>query len=153
MPKQVDFNFHIRPILVQNCYLCHGPDPSSRKADLRLDTYEGATAALKEGGFAIVPGKPGQSELMFRINHEHEDKIMPPPETNSILTQREKDLLEKWIKQGAEWKPHWSFIQPQVAEEYGDAKIDQFIDEAIEQKGLQKAPIANKYTLIRRVAY
>ncbi|WP_422350261.1 PSD1 and planctomycete cytochrome C domain-containing protein [Flagellimonas sp.] len=153
LPKQVDFNFHIRPILVQNCYLCHGPDPSSRKADLRLDTYEGATAALKEGDFAIVPGKPGQSELMFRINHEHEDKIMPPPETNSILTQREKDLLEKWIKQGAEWKPHWSFIQPQVAEEYGDAKIDQFIDEAIEQKGLQKAPIANKYTLIRRVAY
>ncbi len=153
LPKHVDFNFHIRPILVQNCYLCHGPDPSSRKADLRLDTYEGATAALKEGGFAIVPGKPAKSELMFRINHEHEDKIMPPPETNSILTQREKDLLEKWIRQGAEWKPHWSFIQPKVAEEYGDAKIDQFIDKAIEQKGLQKAPIANEYTLIRRVAY
>ncbi|TMU51089.1 DUF1553 domain-containing protein [Flagellimonas algicola] len=139
--------------MVQNCYLCHGPDPSSRKAELRLDIYEGATAALREGGFAIVPGKPRKSELMFRINHEHKDKIMPPPETNSVLTQREKDLLEKWIKQGAEWKPHWSFIQPKVAEEYHEAKIDQFIDEAIEQKGLQKAPLANKYTLIRRVAY
>ncbi|MCL6268223.1 PSD1 and planctomycete cytochrome C domain-containing protein [Flagellimonas myxillae] len=153
LPKTVDFNFHIRPILVQNCYLCHGPDPSSRKAELRLDTYEGATAALKDGGFAVVPGKPGQSELMFRINHEHEDKIMPPPETNSILTQREKDLLEKWIKQGAEWKPHWSFIKPEVEEDLAEADLDQFVDLQLEQKGLEKAPIANKNTLIRRVAY
>ncbi|MGX1928806.1 PSD1 and planctomycete cytochrome C domain-containing protein [Flagellimonas sp. 2504JD4-2] len=153
LPKTVDFNFHIRPILVQNCYLCHGPDPSSRKADLRLDTYEGATAALKEGGFAVVPGKPNKSQLMFRINHEHEDKIMPPPETNSKLTQREKDLLEKWVKQGAEWKPHWSFIKPSVNEADKNANIDQFVDYQLEQKGLVKASIADKNTLIRRVAY
>ncbi len=153
LPKTVDFNFHIRPILVQNCYLCHGPDPSSRKAELRLDTYEGATAELKEGGFAVVPGKPNKSQLMFRINHEHEDKIMPPPETNSKLTQREKDLLEKWIKQGAEWKPHWSFIKPSVNEEDKNADIDLLINRQLEQKELVKAPLANKNTLIRRVAY
>ncbi|MGW9685319.1 PSD1 and planctomycete cytochrome C domain-containing protein [Flagellimonas sp. 2504JD1-5] len=153
LPKTVDFNFHIRPILVQNCYLCHGPDPSSRKAELRLDTYEGATAALKEGGFAVVPGKPGKSQLIFRVNHEHEDKMMPPPETNSKLTQREKDLLEKWIKQGAEWKPHWSFIKPEISEEDQTKDIDQFVDRLLEQKGLVKASKANKNTLIRRVSY
>ncbi|MEM9647811.1 MAG: PSD1 and planctomycete cytochrome C domain-containing protein, partial [Bacteroidota bacterium] len=153
LPETVDFNFHIRPILVQNCYLCHGPDPSSRKADLRLDTFEGATAALKEGGFAVVPGKPGKSELMLRILHEHEDKIMPPPETNSKLTQREKALLEKWIEQGAEWKPHWSFIKPQISEEDSDTDIDGFVNRQLKHKGLVKAPMANKNTLVRRVAY
>ncbi|MCL6275411.1 PSD1 and planctomycete cytochrome C domain-containing protein [Muricauda sp. 2012CJ35-5] len=153
LPKTVDFNFHIRPILVQNCYLCHGPDPSSRKADLRLDTFEGATAALKEGGYAVVPGKPGQSELMLRINHEHEDKIMPPPETNSKLTLREKALLEKWIKQGAEWKPHWAFIKPNLSTEDQKADIDEFIDRELSQKKLTKASPADKNTLIRRVAY
>ncbi|MEO1012617.1 MAG: PSD1 and planctomycete cytochrome C domain-containing protein, partial [Bacteroidota bacterium] len=153
LPKTVDFNFHIRPILVQNCYLCHGPDPSSRKADLRLDTFEGATAALKDGGFAVVPGEPDESQLMVRINHQHEDKIMPPLETNAVLTVREKALLEKWIEQGAEWKPHWSFIKPQLAEVDKNADIDLFVDRQLEQKGLVKAPMAKKTTLIRRIAY
>ena len=85
LPKTVDFNFHVRPILVQNCYLCHGPDPSGRKADLRLDTFEGATAELKDGGHAIVPGKPSKSLLIYRIMNEAEDQIMPPPETNHKL--------------------------------------------------------------------
>ena len=98
LPKTVDFNFHIRPILVQNCYLCHGPDPSSRKADLRLDTYEGATAALKEGGHAVIPGNPDNSKLIYRITNEREDEIMPPPETNSTLSKREIALIEKWIE-------------------------------------------------------
>ena len=154
LPKNVDFNFHIRPILVQNCYLCHGPDPSSRKANLRLDTYEGATAALKEGGFAVVPGETNKSQLINRINHQHEDQIMPPPETNNKLTKREKDLLEKWIEQGAEWKPHWSFIKPTFNED-GDkvATIDFFIDKRLEEKKLNGVSIAKKNTLIRRVAY
>ncbi len=151
LPKKVDFNFDIRPILVQNCYLCHGPDPSSRKANLRLDTYEGATAALKEGGHAVVPGKPGESELIYRITHEHDDKIMPPPEMNSKLSQREIDLLKKWIKQGAEWKPHWSFIKPGEGAEANN--IDFYIDNYLNQKKLVKAPIAEKHTLIRRVSY
>ncbi|PIA81645.1 hypothetical protein BFR04_12945 [Gaetbulibacter sp. 4G1] len=151
LPKKVDFNFDIRPILVQNCYLCHGPDPSSRKANLRLDTYEGATAALKEGGYAVVPGKPSKSELIYRITHENDDKIMPPPEMNSKLSEREIKLLQKWIEQGAEWKPHWSFIKPSLDNEIND--IDFYINNYLNLKELNKAPVANKNTLIRRVSY
>lgn len=152
LPEVVDFNFHVRPILVQNCYLCHGPDPSSRKANLRLDTYEGATALLEEGGHAIVPKKPNKSNLVARINHKAEDQMMPPPESNLKLTNREKALLEKWIKQGAEWKDHWAFIQPKIdaAQTY---TVDNFIDQLLENKDLEKSPLADKNTLIRRVSY
>lgn len=154
LPETVDFNFHVRPILVQNCYLCHGPDPSGRKAELRLDTFEGATAALKEGGHAIVPGKPSKSQLVYRINHEQEDMVMPPPDSNYKLTAREKALLEKWIDQGAEWKEHWAFIEPKtsVASSSRNA-IDSLIDVQLENKLLAKSPEANKNSLIRRVSY
>jgi len=134
--------------------LCHGPDASSRKANLRLDTYEGATAELEEGGYAVVPGSPSKSQMIHRINHQHEDNIMPPPETNNTLTKREKDLLEKWIAQGAEWKPHWSFIKPTLDEDLDDvAGVDYFIDKRLEEKKLTKVSMANKNTLIRRVSY
>jgi len=154
LPETVDFNFHVRPILVQNCYLCHGPDPSGRKADLRLDTYEGATAALKEGGHAIVAGSPSSSQLVYRINHEEEDQIMPPPESNYKLTEREKALLEKWIDQGAEWKEHWAFIKPETTIQVSSANaIDSLINLKLDQKQLVKAQPANKNSLIRRVSY
>lgn len=154
LPETVDFNFHVRPILVQNCYLCHGPDPSGRKADLRLDTYEGATAALKEGGHAIVPRKPSKSQLVRRIYHKDEDQIMPPPESNYKLTEREKALLEKWIDQGAEWKDHWAFIRPTTAISTSSATtIDSLIDLQLENKNILKSPQADKYSLIRRVSY
>ena len=154
LPETVDFNFHVRPILVQNCYLCHGPDASGRKADLRLDTYEGAVAALEEGSHAIVPGKPSKSQLVYRINHEDEEMVMPPPESNYKLSAREKALLEKWIDQGAEWKPHWAFIPPETALKKTDTSaIDVLIDQKLGQKDLVKVPVASKNTLIRRVSY
>ena len=154
LPETVDFNFHVRPILVQNCYLCHGPDPSGRKADLRLDTYDGATAALKENGHAIVPGKPSKSQLVYRIYHEDEDQMMPPPESNYKLTEREKALLKKWIDQGAEWKDHWAFIKPKSSiPTSNSAAIDSLIDLRLNQKKMAKVPQANKNTLIRRVSY
>ncbi|WP_273565307.1 PSD1 and planctomycete cytochrome C domain-containing protein [Maribacter halichondriae] len=154
LPETVDFNFHVRPILVQNCYLCHGPDPSGRKAELRLDIYEGATAALKEGGHAIVPGKPSKSQLIYRIYHEEEDQVMPPPESNYKLTEREKALLEKWVDQGAEWKAHWAFIKPETSISATNTNaIDSLIDMQLEQKQLAKSPEANKNSLIRRVSY
>jgi hypothetical protein len=112
IPDQVDFNYHIRPILVQKCYLCHGPDSGSRKANLRLDTYEGATALTQEGLRAIDPGHADKSLLLFRINHKDPGMVMPTPESNLTLTDRERKLLERWIQQGAEWKPHWAFIPP-----------------------------------------
>jgi len=154
LPETVDFNFHVRPILVQNCYLCHGPDPSGRKANLRLDTYKGATAALKEGGHAIVPGKPSKSQLVYRIYHEEEDQVMPPPESNYKLTEREKALLEKWIDQGAEWKDHWAFIKPETSiSTSSENTIDSLIDIRLDQKKLTKTPETNKNSLIRRVSY
>lgn len=155
LPETVDFNFHVRPILVQNCYLCHGPDPSGRKADLRLDTREGAIAALKEGGHAIVPGKPSKSELIDRIYHEDQDLLMPPPESNYKLSEREKALLKKWIEQGAEWKEHWAFTKP-VTSIPPDARphtIDSLLDRQLAQKQLVKSPEADKNSLIRRISY
>ena len=137
LPENIDFNFHVKPILVQNCYLCHGPDPSSRKANLRLDTNEGLMAILEGGGFAVVPGKTNKSHIINRINNPHEDKIMPPPETNKKLTEREKDLLGKWIEQGAKWKPHWSFIKPTLNKKNEQAAtIDLFIDKDLDKKSM-----------------
>ncbi len=158
LPKKVDFNYDVKPILVQNCYLCHGPDPSSRKGDLRLDTFEGATA-LRENGKAIEPGSPGRSELIKRITHEDPSVMMPPPESNLVLSEYDIAVLTKWIDQGAEWKPHWSFIQPEQTEPKSFDKslsaneVDDFILEKLENKGFELAPRAEKNTLIRRVSY
>ena len=159
VPDNVDFNFDVRPILVQNCYLCHGPDPSSRKANLRLDTFEGATALLDEGRKAIVPGSPGRSELMKRILHQDPDQVMPPPESNLVLSEYDIEVLKKWIDQGAEWKPHWAFIQPKITQpqtfrkELSENKIDDYVLEKIADKNLEVAQQADRNTLIRRVSF
>jgi len=159
LPDTVDFNFHIRPILSNNCYTCHGPDPETREAGLRLDTYEGATALLESGERAISPGRPGKSGLVRRITATDEG-IMPPPEANKHLSDREIALLKKWIRQGAEWKPHWAFIPPapselpEIKNVAADAHpIDRFIRSALERKGLEPAPPADKNALIRRLSY
>ncbi|WP_245576504.1 PSD1 and planctomycete cytochrome C domain-containing protein [Flexithrix dorotheae] len=157
LPKKVDFNFHVKPILVQKCFLCHGPDPSSREGDLRLDTFEGATALLEEGRKAIDPGHPGKSEVVKRINYDDPNLVMPPPESNLELSQYEIDILTKWIDQGAEWKPHWSFIPPKITEpeKFNNSvnEIDDYIEEKIVSKKLNNAPTAGKNSLIRRVSY
>ncbi|CAN5340957.1 hypothetical protein BH23BAC1_BH23BAC1_07350 [soil metagenome] len=158
LPQTVDFNFDIRPILVQKCFLCHGPDPSSREANLRFDTFEGATASLEDGSKAIVPGRPGKSKLLERITHSDPEQIMPPPASNLTLNDREIALLKKWIEQGAEWKPHWAFIPPKAPEiQYKKDKpsneIDYFVEKKLEQHGLKPASKASKNSLIRRVSY
>ncbi len=158
LPNKVDFNYDVKPILVQNCYLCHGPDPSSRKANLRLDTYEGATTLI-EGRKPIDPGNPNRSELIRRITHENPDEIMPPPETNLKLGEYEIAILKKWIDQGAEWKAHWSFIKPEYTEAtvfdptLSSNEVDDFILAKLDGKSLDLAPLAEKNTLIRRVSY
>ncbi|MDN5202219.1 PSD1 and planctomycete cytochrome C domain-containing protein [Fulvivirgaceae bacterium BMA10] len=160
MPETVDFNFHIRPILVKNCYLCHGPDPSSRQGNLRLDTFEGATSAGESGLTAIVPGRPKKSEVIRRIMNHNPDDVMPPPESKLTLTEREKKLLEKWIEDGAEWKPHWAFIppkEPDVPEvsnvEEINNEVDAFVLKKLEENGLEPLDKAGKNTLIRRLSY
>ncbi len=156
LPDQVDFNFHIRPILSNNCFLCHGPDPSSREADLRLDLEETATAKRTDGMQAIAPGRPNRSEIIRRITSEDPDYQMPPPHTNKTLSAREKALLKKWIRQGAEWKEYWAFIPPvdQAADASTDRHpIDQFIDESLSQHGLQPAGQAEPQNLLRRLSF
>jgi len=157
LPELVDFNFHVKPILVQKCYLCHGPDPSSRKAGLRLDNLEGATALLKSGGKAIIPGNLNESSLIHRIKEDDPELVMPPPESKTELSAREIAILSKWIKQGAEWKQHWSFIPPQRFENAAipidKNGIDYFIEKKVAEKGLTLSPQANKNSLIRRVSY
>jgi dsDNA-binding SOS-regulon protein len=156
MAEKVDFNYDIRPILVQKCFLCHGPDPSSRKANLRLDTYEGATALSKDGAKAIDPGHSEKSMLFYRVNHKDPDIMMPTPESNMKLTEREIALLKKWIDQGAEWKPHWAFIPPQVKPallQQKEEAIDVLINKKLDANNLTPAKKANKNSLIRRAAF
>ncbi|GLR18680.1 PSD1 and planctomycete cytochrome C domain-containing protein [Portibacter lacus] len=152
LPETVDFNYHIRPILSQNCYTCHGPDPSSRKANLRLDTYDGATSKLPNGNYAILPGKPGRSSLIDRVTSDDEEEMMPPPETKKVLTGHEIALIEKWIDQGAKWKKHWAFIPPQETKlRYNN--IDDYIQEGWEKNNLDKGELADRNVLIRRLSY
>src|SRR5687767_14287628 len=114
LPAKVDYNRDVRPILSDNCFACHGPDKNTRKADLRLDTKEGAFAALKGGGgHVVVPGKADASELHRRIVTDDEDDLMPPAKFNKTLTERQKAILKKWIDQGAEWKGHWAYLPVQ----------------------------------------
>src|SRR5579862_5851747 len=103
LPETVSYNFNIRPILSDKCFKCHGPDANKRQAHLRLDIGDSAFAALKEtkGAYAIVPGKPGQSELWKRISSSDMTYIMPPPDAHlGMLNDHEKKLFEKWIAQG-----------------------------------------------------
>ena len=156
LADKVDFNYDIRPILVQKCYLCHGPDASSRKGNLRLDTYEGATALTKNGEKAIDPIHSEKSLLLYRINHKDPEILMPTPESKLKLTEREIALLKKWIEQGAEWKPYWAFIAPHETEEvkkYSGNPIDYFIEKKLKENDIDPQEQADKNALIRRVSY
>src|SRR5262245_270328 len=104
--QALDFDRHVRPILAENCFACHGPDEKARKARLRLDTKDGA---LGRNGL-IVPGKSAGSELIARITSEEPSKLMPPVKSNKKLTPQQIDVLRRWIDQGAQWTEHWAFI-------------------------------------------
>ena len=162
LPAKVDFNNHIRPILSDRCFKCHGPDEKQRKANLRLDIADSALAALKEspGLFAIVPGKPEQSEMYHRIISEDTAERMPPPSSNLTLSAYEIKLLEKWIKQGAEYKKHWAFIAPQPQQlpetddkEWAKNEIDHFILAKMESRNLSPNEEADKERLLKRVCF
>lgn len=107
----LEFNRDIRPILSDKCFACHGFDAKTREAGLRLDTPEGAYA-LKDGIQAIKPGDLEESEAWHRVTHSDEDEVMPPPESNKSLTEEEKEVLKRWIEEGAKYQPHWAFVPP-----------------------------------------
>ncbi len=141
----VDYNLHIRPILSDRCFKCHGPDANARKANLRLDSYEGAIAALKDepSAHAIVPGDPASSEVYLRISSADTSEVMPPVKSNLKLNEHEIELIKKWISQGAVYKPHWAFIPPKQheipeveLEDWPQNEIDYFILAKLEQKNL-----------------
>ncbi len=154
LPDRVDYNYHIRPILSNSCYVCHGPDVSTREAELRLDVREGATAKREGGGRAIVPGSPRRSLLIKRITNDDPDERMPPAEANKTLSKREIALLRRWIDQGAEYKRPWALIPPAAPViPSGTAPIDHFIAKRIDDRGLYAAPPATKEALARRASY
>lgn len=162
VPDIVDFNFHVKPILSDRCFKCHGPDEKTMEGGLRLNTQESAFAALGEAKdhYAIVPGDVESSTLIHRIYSEDPNEIMPPQESNLQLLEHEKAILKKWIEQGAEWKQHWSFIPPRKPElpkvekeAWANNEIDYFILNRLEQEGLTPSEEAEKELLLRRLSF
>lgn len=162
IPDTVSYNFHIRPILSDKCFACHGPDSKKREANLRLDIAEAAFAPLQEtkGAFAIVKGKPEQSELYKRITSTDPHYQMPTPESHlGALSEDQIALVEKWIRQGAKYETHWAFtapVKPSVPagkdDKWSRNEIDRFVLDVMEQKGLRPNEEADRERLLKRVA-
>ena len=151
--QPLDFNRDIRPILSENCFYCHGQDGQKREADLRLDDRQ---TAIDAG--AIVPGEPGASAMLERIHSTDPDVVMPPPNSNRRLSDVQKEMLVRWIKDGAIYEPHWAFTPPQRPTPPGGKQadwvrndIDRFVLAKIEAAGLTPSPEAHRSTLIRRL--
>ncbi len=158
-PHSVVFNRDVRPLLADTCLKCHGFDANKRQAELRLDTKDGAMADLGNGKGAIVPGHPEESEAWRRVASNDPDEQMPPPESGMKLTAEQKELIKKWIEQGAEYQMHWSLIPPSDAtlpevkdQRWGKNGIDRFILARLEKEGMKPSPDTDKVTLIRRVS-
>ena len=156
--NKVNFDRDIRPILSDNCFACHGPDAAQVKAKLRVDLRDSVTK-LRDGGVAIVPGKPEKSELVSRIFAKDEFTIMPPPDSHKKLTARQKQLIKRWVAEGAEYTGHWSFVAPKRPRlpsvknsKWIRNAIDRFILARLEAKGLKPSKEAKRETLIRRVS-
>lgn len=152
----VSYNFDIKPLLSNSCFTCHGPDEAERKAKLRLDTFEGATADLK-GTSAIVPGDIDASELIYRITTDDPDEMMPPPELGKRLSTEQVELIRQWVKEGAKYEQHWSYqvpVRPKVPEISGNAinGIDAFLQMRLEKEGLSPSEEADRHALVRRVS-
>ncbi|MFO0982752.1 MAG: DUF1549 domain-containing protein, partial [Planctomycetota bacterium] len=156
--EPIRYDRDIRPILTDRCFKCHGADAAKRQAKLRLDTAEGATAPRK-GGAAIVKGHPEQSLLIERVSSDDPDERMPPSTSNKRpLSPGERELIERWIADGAPYEPHWSFIAPQrpTPPAVHDAsacanQIDRFIVARLEREGIAPGPRADAPTLVRRL--
>ena len=162
--SRLSFNQVIQPILSENCYQCHGPDSSSRKAGLRLDRAEFAYAPHEDFAPAIVPGKPDHSPLIQRIESTDARQRMPPPEAHKVLTPENVALLRQWVQEGAQYQAHWAFIAPVLPAvpvvptadpevRWPRNDIDRFVLARLQQEKLTPSPEAERATLIRRVTY
>ena len=163
LPKTVSFNFHIRPVLSDKCFKCHGPDASHRQAKLRLDIPDSAYAPLKEtkGAFALVPGNPDSSEVYKRISSTDSSYMMPEPDSHlGALSEYEIKLFKKWIEQGAKYETHWAFTPPVKAalpensdKDWAKNEIDHFILDKLKAKGLTPNDEADKERLLKRICF
>lgn len=156
----VDFTREVGPILSDRCYACHGPDPKKREAGLRLDTAEGATAVLKSGVRAVVPGKVKESALVSRIHSTDPDEQMPPSKLNRPLSATEKKILTRWISEGAPYARHWAFrtVEKQSAprvknQAWAKDEIDRFVLAKLEPLNLTPSPEAERGALLRRASF
>ena len=154
--QAVLFNRDVRPILSENCYFCHGPDKAKREAELRLDTFEGATADRGDSQ-AIAPGETDRSELIERIFSDDPDLRMPPADSVYKLTDRQKDTLRRWVAQGAEYQEHWAFRKlqrPEVPDgANGEQAIDAFLERSWRSEQVKPVDGATPRELIRRLSY
>lgn len=162
IPDSVDFSFHIKPIISDRCFACHGPDKNAIEGGLSLNKAEDAYAPLGENKdhYAIVPGDLEKSELIARILHEDPNLAMPPPESNLSLSAYEKELLKKWVAQGAVYKEHWAFVppkEPKIPEIEDDSwsqnNIDKFVLQKQKENGFSSSERAEKEQLVRRVFF
>ncbi len=157
--EPVDFSREVLPILSENCFHCHGPDAKKRKADLRLDTAEGATLDLGDGYAALIPGKPQDSILVNRIESRDPDEIMPPHDSGKALSASQRLTLRHWIADGAKYEAHWAFqpIQnsepPSLKGNQNLTNIDRFIVAALKKRGLSLSEPISKNQLIRRATF
>jgi Protein of unknown function (DUF1553)/Protein of unknown function (DUF1549)/Planctomycete cytochrome C len=162
IPEKISYNFHIRPILSDKCFACHGPDKNKRKAGFRLDIEDSAFLPLKEtkGAFAIVRGKPEMSELIKRISSTDPSYLMPSPESHlGVLSEKEIKLFTAWIKQGAKYEPHWAFTKPEKTKlpeidnkDLAKNEIDYFTFVKMSEQGLRPNDEADKSFLLKRAA-
>jgi len=171
----MDFQRQIRPLLADKCFACHGRDAEHREGSLRLDERDSALKGGDTGEPAIAPGTPEKSELVRRIFSTDADERMPPPKSKKELTAAEKELIRRWVAEGAEYKAHWAFVapvKPPVPKVVGTLRvplpddgtrsvpatdwpkndIDRFILARLEKEGLHPSPPADEATLLRRLA-
>lgn len=160
LPEVLDFNVHVKPVLSDKCFACHGPDKAAVKAGLRFDLPESAFGELPEspGKTAIRPGNLAKSEMFHRIVSEEPDYRMPSQESNLELSPKEKAILIKWVEDGAVYKDHWAFIKPEERDlpdihqkDWAKNPIDLFVMDRLETEGIRPSEEADKETLLRRV--
>ncbi len=152
--SKIDFNRDVRPVLAENCFSCHGPDAKKVKGDLRLDQRDSTIRPAKSGKIAVVPGKPGKSELVRRIRTTDADDLMPPEESHKTLTSAQKEMLQRWISQGAEYQGHWAYTAPTRPQSPDRAKaIDSLVKTRWRSLGLKPAPSVDRRTLARRLYF
>src|SRR5689334_20244455 len=162
LPDKISYNFHIRPILSDKCFKCHGPDANKRQAQLRLDIPDSAFAPLKEtkGAYALVPGKPDESELYKRISSNDTSYMMPDTDSHlGALNEHEIKLFRKWIEQGAHYETHWAFVQPKKTplpkvsnKDWIKNEIDYFVLQKLDEKNLAPNSEADKERLLKRAS-